>query len=334
MPFNFTYDELSTQGLFKAFHKYFGVEMKDGLLQVDNEIGKLNMQYLNIPGDIEIIFIEYNYFQDILFNNQTVQVQQYTLAMDCAQNTLQEYTVNNETVIRNEEVQRNAYLMNAIFPYKQLRKAGSCGKSLMIFMPSHLLDGFTVENDEIGLLGKFYSLQNKGQSLMQLGTNELKKIESLFYQWKNYKNILSITKYTYQLIEWYFSKLIIFLESDIHSHKLLPKQAQDLFLLKSIIQNNLSESNLDLSEIQHTFSTPFTKLKQLFEKVHAQSIHEYFKELKLIQSMKVLLGTEKNIAEIAYEFGYANPSNFSASFKKYYLLGPNEYRLKNKSTQD
>lgn len=331
MPFHFTYHKLTKEGLCEAFHKYFGIEMKDGLLQLDNEIGKVTMQYLNLPGDIEIIFMEYNYRQEILFNMLPSKLEHYTFVIDCANTTIQQYNVNDEEILKTESQKNNAYLMNSIFPYGLLRKAGAYGKSLVVFIPPYLLDGFTNENDEVGLLGKFYSLQNKGQSFMQLSTTEIKKIESLFYQWEKHKNILSITKYTYQLVEWYFTKLIYFFDNNDNAHKLMPTEAQDLFSLQSHILNNLHESQLDLISLQNDFSTPINKLKQLFEKVYNLSIHEYFKTSKLKKAVELLLSTEKKVAEIAYEFGYANPSNFSDSFRRYYSLTPNEYRHKYKT---
>ncbi len=333
MPFHFTYDQLTKQGICQAFYKHFGVEMNDGLLQLNNEIASVSVQYLSLPGNIEVVFTDYCYHQEMLFSNVQSNVQNYVLFIDCAEAFVQEYTINNEKIERKKSEQSNAYLMNTVFSYTQLRKAGTTGKSIMIFIPAYLLNQFYGDNDEAGILGRFYSFQNKGASFLQVGIIEQKIIDSFFYQWKKYKNVLSITKYTYQLIEWYFCRLITFLDTNIDSPKLLPEQAQDLFLLQSHIQNNLSKLNLDFSNTQNKFSTPIDKLKELFRCVHKQSVYEYFKELKIIKSMKVLLDTEKNIAEIAYEFGYANPSNFSASFKKYYTLSPYEYRSKNKSTQ-
>jgi AraC-like DNA-binding protein len=334
MPYHFNYEQLSKQGLCDAFRKHFSVDIKDDLLQVANEMCNIEMQFLMLPGEVEIVFTKYDYHQDVFFTNVPENEQRYTLMVDCTHTNVQEYFINNEVIRKSVEEQNNAYLMNTIFPYRQLRKAGTKGKSLMIFIPTYLVEGFNSKAGEADLLGKFYSLQNKGQSFMMLGVDELKKVESFFYQWEKNKNVLSLAKYTYQLLEWYFNKLIYFFDNNGDTYKLLPTQAQDLFVLQSHIKNNLSESSLDFTTIQDNISTPINKLKQLFEKIHAQSIHEYFKELKLKNAVKILLGTNKNIAEVAYEFGYANPSNFSASFKKYYSLGPNEYRNKYKLTND
>jgi AraC-like DNA-binding protein len=70
----------------------------------------------------------------------------------------------------------------------------------------------------------------------------------------------------------------------------------------------------------------------LFENVYGKSLYDYFTEKKMQKAKDVLLLTDKNIAEIAYEFGFANPSNFSAAFKKYFNKSPNGYRMQYKLT--
>jgi AraC-like DNA-binding protein len=52
----------------------------------------------------------------------------------------------------------------------------------------------------------------------------------------------------------------------------------------------------------------------------------------MIAAKKLLAKTDKNISEIAYEFGFANPSNFSAAFKRYSSITPNDYRRQLKNT--
>jgi AraC-like DNA-binding protein len=40
-----------------------------------------------------------------------------------------------------------------------------------------------------------------------------------------------------------------------------------------------------------------------------------------------LTATEQSITEIAYQVGYASPSNFARAFKQRFDLSPAEYRL-------
>lgn len=326
MPNKITYDDFSMRGLSQAFCEHFNVAMVNGGVQVNNEVGQMNLQALTLPGEMEVLFFEYDYKQDFCYDHAIENEQHFALWIDCCQTSLQQITINNQHIEKLGPQQNYAYLMSTVFPYSQLRTKGTKGKSLIIFIPIYYLEKFLQTNEQESILAKFYALQNNRDSFIQLGEEEVKKIGSFFYQWYSNKNIFSITKYTYQLIEWYFTKLNNSLSLVGNENKLSPKQAVNLYLLQKHINDSLSLPHLDLSVLNEAITISINDLRKLFEKVHRKSIFEYFKESKIANAMKLVASTNKNISEIAYEFGYANPSNFSASFKKYYNITPQDYR--------
>ncbi len=326
MSNRFTYDDFSMQGLSNAFCEHFDVPMVDGSIKLDNHIARINMQSLTLPGDLEVVFLDYHYHENFIYEHIAGKEQRFGLWIDCSQTGSPNIKIDNKKIGNEGPKYNNAFLMNAIFPYKQLRTKGDIGKSVIIFLPPSFLEKFLLEKEDGSILGKFYMLQNERYFFLKLSEVEVKKIDSFFYQWNTHKNIFSIIKYTFQLMEWYFTKLSNSFGLLKRENTLSPQQAVDLYLLQKLINDSLSLPNIDFEGLDHGVITPVLELKKLFEKVHAKSIHVYFKESKIKNGMKLLTNTCKNISEIAYEIGYANPSNFSASFKKYYNITPQNYR--------
>lgn len=321
-----TYTELSPNGMAEAFSKFSGVPWKEGVLSIDNDLVALEMNRVLIPGDVELIFLEYEYKEDIIYQHEVEQVQNFVLWIDCVHTDYQELTLINEEIEDSSSEQNNAYLINTYFPYRQLRTKGSKGKTLLVFLPNVYLKNFITSGETESVLGRFYAMQHKGKSIIKLNLKQITILENLFLKWKAHKNVVTLTKNVFQLIEWYFSKLVTVFDFSKDKQKLNPEEAVDLFLLQNFMEESISKLNLDLDELEPKIKIPIIKLKQLFEKVHAKSVYEIFKELKLVKAKKMLLDCDINIASLAYEFGYSNPSNFSAAFKKQFGVAPNELR--------
>jgi AraC-like DNA-binding protein len=320
------YETLTPEGMANTIGKYFGEAWKDNKLVIKNDMVSLEMNLHNLPGDLSVIFYEYEYFQDMIYEHIVENEQRFVLWIDCAETEYQEITLVQELIKDYSPVQNNAILMNTIFPYKQLRTKGSKGKNIMIYIPNIYLDKFLTLGEEEDILGRYYDINNKGKSAIKLGKEELELFSKFFYHWKQYQNVFAITKYSFKLIEWYFSKLIEEFDFSKKTQNLTPTQAIDLFHLQNHINISVFEPELNLEKINANVQTPILKLKQLYEKINGKSPWENFKELKLKKALKLLSTTDKLIAEIAYEFGYANPSNFSAAFKKYYGATPQELK--------
>ena len=324
-----TYTKLSPSGMAKAFSNFSGVPWQGGLLSIDNDVVALEMNRVLIPGDIELIFLEYEYKEDIIYQHEIEQEQNFILWIDCVHTNYQELTLINEAIEDSATEQNNAYLINTLFPYRQLRTKGSKGKALLIFLPNIYLENFLTVGETESVLGRFYAIQQKGKSIIKLQLKQLKIMEELFLNWKENKNVVALTKNTFQLIEWYFAKLVSDFDFSRENYKLNAADAIDLFLLQNFMGESVSKLNLDINSDELKVKTPILKLKQLYEIIHGKSIYDGFKEVKLTQAKKMLLESDKNIAEIAYEFGYSNPSNFSSAFKKQFGIMPNECRINN-----
>jgi AraC-like DNA-binding protein len=319
------YPGFSPDEVLQTFANTFKVQPKQGNLEMISHAGEVKMQKLLLPGNLNVLLVYYNYKEDLVFENLVHNESSYALWIDVASSAKQVFEIEGKQVVDTSSFQSNAYLMNAIFPYKQHRTKGTQGHALLIEMPDYLINKFksAYGNDE--LLGRFYSFQNKGQSLQKLTAIELKVFEGIFYQWNKYKNVLSITKYAYELLEWYFNRLVhLFQENSKQHYTLTTSEAKDLFHINEKMVEQLSERTFKMEALK--LNNTESKLNELFLKIHGLSIKEYFRHLKIGKAKNELLQTNKTIAEIAYEYGYANPSNFSATFKEIVGLLPNEFR--------
>jgi Helix-turn-helix domain len=329
---SFTYTDLSVSGLFEAYCNHYKVTVKNNTITLPKEFGHVELQNILLPGDIEVVFANFDFFYDTLVTHKIETEQKFALWISLSEGDAQQFSVNDDSLTIKERQQANAYLLCSLFPYNHLRKKGTKGKSIMIFIPPYLLESLGGEKSKEFLMAKYYALKCKGLSLIKLSEQEIFKVNDFFNQWENHQNIIGLSKYIFQLLEWYFTKLSSFINDDSIHQKLTDEQAQDLFSLQIFLDKHIHIGKPDFQGFEKSSTTPFVKLKNLFPKMYGKTLYDYFNEKKMIMAKKLLTTTDKNVSEIAYEFGFANPSNFSASFKRYYSVTPNEYRLKLKNS--
>ena len=68
------------------------------------------------------------------------------------------------------------------------------------------------------------------------------------------------------------------------------------------------------------------KLKKGFKELFGTTIFGFIHDSRMSLAKRLLLGTDKSAAEIAYEAGYNSPQYFSNAFKKKFGVTPNSVR--------
>ena len=63
-----------------------------------------------------------------------------------------------------------------------------------------------------------------------------------------------------------------------------------------------------------------------------QGVKDYINRIRIERSVDLLLHTDKNINEIAYEVGFAYPRYFSTSFKNLKGVTPTRFKQENRSS--
>lgn len=104
-------------------------------------------------------------------------------------------------------------------------------------------------------------------------------------------------------------------------------QADIALEYEGILTSNLSE-HISAKSVAEKFHISETSLKNYFRIEFGESVSSYMKKFRMNRAGEWLLDQTENIAEIARNVGYANPSKFAAAFRSYYGIGPFEYRKK------
>ncbi len=139
-------------------------------------------------------------------------------------------------------------------------------------------------------------------------------------------NILNSRK---SLIEKYKKDLIL------TPKELTATSPDELFLQKAIdlVEANMSNHQFTvndfISEMNMSRSALYRKLKALTN----QSITEFIKTIKLKRAGQLILQSQMNISEIAYELGFNDLKHFRKSFKNVFNELPSEYRQNQAATK-
>ena len=99
-----------------------------------------------------------------------------------------------------------------------------------------------------------------------------------------------------------------------------------LIEFEALIEKNIKDSSLSVEKLSHELGMSRV---QLFRKISAltnKNVTDYIAEFKLQKAKALLSESEKNIAEIAYETGFNNPSYFTTFFKQKTNKTPSEWR--------
>ena len=131
--------------------------------------------------------------------------------------------------------------------------------------------------------------------------------------WENYKQSKNIDEYKDKLAE-------------------NPQKQAFVNKINELIIQNISKTDFGIEILAGEMRM---SPKQMLRKVRALMDTTPFHvilQVKMTQAAKMLLETNMNISEIAFEVGYEELSNFSRAFKKYYNMSPREYiKLKRKT---
>jgi signal transduction histidine kinase/DNA-binding response OmpR family regulator len=95
---------------------------------------------------------------------------------------------------------------------------------------------------------------------------------------------------------------------------------------ETLIEKNIKDSSLSVEKLSQELGMSRV---QLFRKISAltnKNVTDYIAEFKLQKAKMLLKNSDKNIAEIAYETGFNNPSYFTTFFKQKTNQTPSEWR--------
>ena len=94
--------------------------------------------------------------------------------------------------------------------------------------------------------------------------------------------------------------------------------------LKEIIGRNCSNEQFGVSELAQEIGMSRSNLLRKVKKMTGLSVAQFIRQIRLIESRKLLLDTEATVSEIAYQVGFSSPSYYIKCFREYYGYPPGE----------
>ena len=95
--------------------------------------------------------------------------------------------------------------------------------------------------------------------------------------------------------------------------------------VKNIIEENLDDE-MSVADIAEKAGVSMYYMAHAFKKITGITIVEYKREMKIAKAKKMLVETEKSIAEIAQTCGFGSSAYFSKVFAQSECISPSEYR--------
>ena len=129
-----------------------------------------------------------------------------------------------------------------------------------------------------------------------------------------------------ELLRERFSK-----EVEIDPKSVTVNRLDESFLEKCIalIEENISKNNFNVDQLCHELGMSRSQAYKKVKSISGFALNEFIIQLKLKRTAKMLIETDLNISEIAYELGFSDHSHMNRHFRKAFNCSPKEYRRKN-----
>lgn len=113
-------------------------------------------------------------------------------------------------------------------------------------------------------------------------------------------------------------------------------QTADDTPMKKVIQYIYQhfQKNISINNVLQVANMSSTSFSVLFKRTYNMTFKEYLVKLRVGYACRLLADNDKHIAQISYEAGFENISNFNRLFKNIKGITPSEYRKKIMSSVD
>ena len=98
-----------------------------------------------------------------------------------------------------------------------------------------------------------------------------------------------------------------------------------LYRVSNLIEKHIADYNFSVDIFAKEMGMSRMQLHRKLHAVTGQSASDFIRNFRLKRAAKLLQGNYGNIAEVAYDVGFNNPSYFSECFKKLFGSLPSEY---------
>ena len=115
------------------------------------------------------------------------------------------------------------------------------------------------------------------------------------------------------------------LEELIDEVKMKSPDEKLLERIMTVINNNLSNSDLCVDMIADEAGISRVHLNRKMKELTGQTPYDYIRSIRLKRAAQLLAEGDANVSEVMYACGFSNAASFSTVFKKAYGMSPREY---------
>lgn len=108
---------------------------------------------------------------------------------------------------------------------------------------------------------------------------------------------------------------------------------EDAFISKvrRILEENLTDEDFGINQLCNTLAMSRSQLYRKFSSLTDLTVHQFIMTLKLQRAKELLLSTDLNVSEVAFDTGFKNTSHFSRVFKKEFGNNPSCIKIEKQS---
>ena len=106
-------------------------------------------------------------------------------------------------------------------------------------------------------------------------------------------------------------------------------ESQDEILIKNavkLVEVNMSNAAFTVKDLSHELGYSRGHLYEKILRITHQTPINFIRNIRMERAADLLIKSQLNVSEIAYQVGYNNPKLFSRYFKSKYKLYPTEFR--------
>ena len=96
--------------------------------------------------------------------------------------------------------------------------------------------------------------------------------------------------------------------------------------VRRTLEIHIHEEEFGITELCRALAMSRSQLYRKFAALTNTSVHRFIRKLRLVKAKELLHNTDLNVAEVAYDTGFKNPSHFSRIYSEEFGMAPSEGR--------
>ncbi len=325
MDFQFKHFEVNH--ILEMFAISFQSKASDNKVEYSKEFGKGYIKALRLPSGINYFIFEYDYLEKFLMQHFASEKENYLVWFDISTNTRPSTFLIDKTLKKNNEIHKlNAIILCSKIDFSLVRPINNKGYGIGVLLHKKILTSFLGNTKWGNCLDWYYDFKINNLDNIKITDAENELILDVINGTKKGNNLINLEKRIYQLLELFFIRVFNLYENIGQKKKLTAKEGEILAYFEKLIGKKNISNEIDYKKMELEIGINKKEIASLILKVFNKTLISFIKESRLKIAYNDVINAIKSISDIAYEFGYANPSNFSIAFKAQFGKNPNDFR--------